>query len=50
MVIEVHDVGNTRVKEIVEYLETRGFKKTVVDQELLELHKIMKIFTVYATR
>eukprot|EP00475_Leptophrys_vorax_P020625 TRINITY_DN2826_c0_g1_i3.p1 TRINITY_DN2826_c0_g1~~TRINITY_DN2826_c0_g1_i3.p1 ORF type:complete len:263 (-),score=89.12 TRINITY_DN2826_c0_g1_i3:16-804(-) len=49
-VVEVHDVGNTRVSQIVDFLRQRGFKNIVVDQEHLELHKIMKIFTVYATK
>jgi hypothetical protein len=48
LVVEVHDVNN-RVTTISRMLEDKGFTVTV-SQEDFELHKVLNIFTVYATR
>lgn len=48
LVIEVHDVDD-RVKTMVNLLTDKGYR-TTVDQEDWALHKLMNIYTLYATR
>lgn len=47
VVVEVHDSGR-RVEKLRRVFEKRGFQ-TVVDQSEWEIHKLLGIFTIYAT-
>jgi hypothetical protein len=49
-VVEVHDTPDGRLSRLVEMLRVNGFKKITVDEEPLELHKLAKIKTIFATR
>jgi hypothetical protein len=48
LIIEVHDIEG-RVHEMTRLLEENGFA-VKVDQEDWSLHKLMHIYTLYATR
>ena len=50
MVVEVHDGKQGRIAQVKQLLKERGFINIHEEDEDLELHKIVKLSTIFATR
>jgi hypothetical protein len=49
VVVEVHDIDG-RIGQVQQLFRSKGFTNIVVDTEDWEIHKLLQMATVFATR